>query len=53
MLLASVIHYFAGGFSAFPLPFGIVPMLTQYLLPLLFLGGLGLTIFGGYRWASA
>ena len=47
MLLAAVIYYFAGGYGA-PLrfPVQIVPALTNYLLPLLFLGGLGLTVYG-------
>jgi hypothetical protein len=29
-----------------PLPAPVMPLLTQYLTPLLFLGGLGLTIYG-------
>ena len=48
MLLAAVIHYFAGGYSAMDLPFPIVPAVAVYLSPLLFLGGLGLTIYGFY-----
>jgi hypothetical protein len=50
MLLAAVIHYFAGGYGApifqFPLPAPVMPLLTQYLTPLLFLGGLGYTVYG-------
>jgi hypothetical protein len=47
MLLASVIYYFAGGYAApLWLPVQIVPAVVNYLLPLLFLGGLGLTIYG-------
>ena len=50
MLLAAVIHYFAGGYGApifqIPLPAPVLPLMTQYLTPLLFLGGLGLTIYG-------
>jgi hypothetical protein len=50
MLLAAVIHYFAGGYGApvyqLPLPAPVMPLLTQYLTPLLFLGGLGMTIYG-------
>jgi hypothetical protein len=50
MLLAAVIHYFAGGYGApiflLPLPAPVMPLLTQYLTPLLFLGGLGLTVYG-------
>jgi hypothetical protein len=49
MLLASVIYYFAGGYAApLWLPVQIVPAVVNYLLPLLFLGGLGLTIYGLY-----
>jgi hypothetical protein len=48
MLLAVVIHYFAGGYSAMNLPFPIPPLVTVYLLPLLFLSGLGLTVYGLY-----
>ena len=46
MLPAAVIHYFASGYSAMDLPFPIVPVVAVYLSPLLFLGGLGLTLYG-------
>ena len=46
MLLAVVIHYFAGGYSAIDLPVPIAPVVAAYLTPLLFLGGLGLTLYG-------
>ena len=46
MLLAAVIHYFAGGYSAMQLPYPIQPVGTVYLAPLLFLGGLGLSLYG-------
>jgi hypothetical protein len=45
MLLATVIYYFAGGYSALKLPL-IPPAVTTYLSPLLFLGGLGLSLYG-------
>jgi hypothetical protein len=48
MLLAAVIHYFAGGHSAMELPFPIAPIVTVYLSPLLFLSGLGLSLHGLY-----
>jgi hypothetical protein len=48
MLLAAVIHYFSGGYSAMDLPFPINPVVTVYLSPLLFLGGLGLALYGLY-----
>ena len=47
MLLAAVIYYFAGGYGApLRIPIEIVPAVTNYLLPLLFLSGLGLTLYG-------
>jgi hypothetical protein len=49
MLLAGVIHYFAAGYGApfqIPLPTPILPLVTQYGTPLLFLGGLGMTLYG-------
>lgn len=47
MLLAAVGYYFAGGYGApLRIPIEIVPAVTNYLLPLLFLSGLGLTLYG-------
>jgi hypothetical protein len=46
MLLAAVLGYFGGGYSALTLPFPLDPILTIYLSPLLFLSGLGLCIHG-------
>jgi hypothetical protein len=50
MLLGAVIHYFAGGYGApiflVPLPAPVTALVTQYLTPLLFLGGLGYTLYG-------
>lgn len=48
MLLAGVIYYFAAGYSSFELPVSIAPILTDWALPLLFLGGLGLAAYGIY-----
>jgi hypothetical protein len=48
MLLAAVIHYFAGGYSAMELPLPIEQVVTFYLSPLLFLSGLGLVLYGFY-----
>ncbi|MDE3169268.1 MAG: hypothetical protein KGL75_03920, partial [Acidobacteriota bacterium] len=43
MLLAGVIQYFAGGYaSPLKVPVHIQPVVTSYLVPLLFLSGLGL-----------
>jgi len=44
--LAAVIYYFAAGYSAMNLPFPISSIVTVYLSPLLFVSGLGLTIYG-------
>lgn len=46
MLLASVLYYFASPQSALPIPFPIPSQVTDYLLPFLFLSGLGFAIFG-------
>jgi hypothetical protein len=47
MLLAAFIYYFAGGYGQpLRIPVEIVPAVTNYLLPLLFLSGLGLSIYG-------
>jgi hypothetical protein len=49
MLLGAVIHYFAGGYGnplVVPLPAPVLPLVTQYFTPLLFLGGLGLVLYG-------
>ena len=49
MLLAAVIFYFARPESGLPIPFHVPDMVPTYMLPLLFLLGLGFTIFGGMR----
>ena len=46
MLLAAVIQYFSGGYSAMHIPVLISSFVTSYLAPLLFLSGLGLTFYG-------
>jgi len=44
-----VLYYFAAGYGAFQFPVAVVaPMLTGWVLPLLFLAGLGLVIYGVY-----
>lgn len=48
MLLAAVIHYFAGGYSPMDLSFPVNPVVTLCLTPLLFLSGLGLSLYGLY-----
>ena len=47
MLLAGVVYYFAAGYAKpLELPVAVQPAVTNYLAPLLFLGGLGLTLYG-------
>jgi hypothetical protein len=48
MLLGAVIYYFAGGYSALSLPFSLTPLVTTYLAPAVFLGGLGMWLYGLY-----
>jgi hypothetical protein len=51
MLLAAVIHYFAASYSPMRLSVPISPLVTAYLSPLLFVGGLGMTLYG--YWVSS
>jgi len=47
VLLAAVIHYFAAGYAMpLKLPVDVLPIVANVLSPLLFLGGLGLTVYG-------
>lgn len=46
MLLAGVIQYFSGGYSALHVPVAVSSIVTTYLAPLLFLSGFGMTLFG-------
>ena len=47
MLLAGVIYYFGAGYAKpLEIPVTIQPAVVSYLVPLLFLGGLGLTLYG-------
>jgi len=47
MLMAAVIYYFAAGYAApLRLPVQVLPVVVNYLLPMLFLAGLGLTVYG-------
>ena len=48
VLLSAVLGYFAGGYSAMPLPFPIKPFVVVYLSPLLFLSGIALSLRGFY-----
>ncbi|HWG57521.1 MAG TPA: hypothetical protein VN661_00585 [Candidatus Acidoferrales bacterium] len=48
MLLAGVIGYFSSGSSGWELPVTVPHVITSYLSLLLFLSGLGLTVYGFY-----
>lgn len=50
MLLAAIVQYLAGGYGGrfLKVSIHIQPMVTSYLTPLLFFGGLGLAIYGFY-----
>ncbi len=49
MLLAGLIYYFVGGYgSPFQLPVAFQPIVSQFLIPLLFLAGIGLALYGYY-----
>jgi hypothetical protein len=54
MLLAAVVQYLAGGYvsSMLKLPVQIQPVVTSYLVPFLFLCGLGLTVYGFFLHAK-
>lgn len=46
MLLGAVIYYFSGGYSPMPLPVNLSPLVVTYLAPVVFLGGLSLSLYG-------
>jgi hypothetical protein len=48
MLLGAVIHYFAAGYSGLKLPNLLNSALVVYLGEFLFVGGLGLCLYGCY-----
>ena len=48
MLLGLVIYYFTHGYSPLPVPYVINSLVTDYLPPILFFGGLGLSLYGVY-----
>ena len=48
MLMAAVMGYFVSGSSGWSLPMPVPQLVGYYLLPLLFLSGLGLSLYGVY-----
>ena len=49
MLMAAVAHYFAGGYSPLTLPDQVVFPLVTYLIPLLFIAGIAMTLYGVFQ----
>ena len=48
MLTAAAVGYFATGMSPWTIPVPVPSLVTDYLLPLLFLSGLARTLYGIY-----
>src|SRR5262252_7008002 len=48
-LLAGVIYYFAGGHSGLKMPVEVPGFVNLYLTPLLFLAGVGMTLYGLFQ----
>jgi hypothetical protein len=48
-LLAGVIYYFAAGHSGLKLPVEIPEFVNMYLTPILFLGGVGMALYGLFQ----
>ena len=48
MLIAAAVSYFARGMSPWTIPVPVPSLVTNLLLPLLFVSGLGLTLYGVY-----
>lgn len=48
MLLGAVIYYFTSEYSALVLPYNLNPVVNEYLAPAIFLGGLGMSLYGIY-----
>jgi hypothetical protein len=46
MLMAAVFYYFASGESGYEIPVPFLPIVVEYLLPALFIGGTGLFLYG-------
>jgi len=45
-LLAGVFYYFAGGHSLLTLPFAVPSFVNQWLVPLMFLAGVAMALYG-------
>jgi len=48
-LLAAVLYYFSSGMSPLTLPFSVPEFVTLYLIPLLFLAGIAMSLFGLFQ----
>jgi hypothetical protein len=47
--LAGVIYYFARGYSGLKLPVEVPEFVNVYLTPILFLGGVGMALYGLFQ----
>jgi hypothetical protein len=48
LLLGAVFYYFVGGYSGLQIPFEVPSVVGDYILPLMFLGGAALVLYGLY-----
>lgn len=46
VLLTGVFYYLVGGYSTWQVPFETPSVVIEYVLPLMFLGGAGLVLYG-------
>ena len=46
ILLGGIVHYFAAGYSGYPLPVTVPPVVTTYGTPLILACGFGLIVYG-------
>jgi hypothetical protein len=49
VLMGAVIEYFAGGYSPMTLPDQVRTPMTTYLVPLLFVSGFGVSLYGVFQ----
>ncbi|GAC1636660.1 MAG: hypothetical protein NVS9B14_15780 [Candidatus Acidiferrum sp.] len=52
-LMASVIYFFAAGYSGMTIPVHIPDFVNALLIPLLFAAGIGMMLYGGFLYLRA
>ena len=52
-LLAGVVYFFAAGYSGMNLPFPVPDFVSTLLIPLLFVAGIGMMLYGGFLYLRA